>query len=114
MDSVVVLPGFHAHHALSEVDEIRQGPRHGTENAGYALLACHARYGACFRPSPCRATEGVDASKVGRHADGASDIRTNAYATASVSQQGAFAAGRSSWRVVCVVRVGGATPDIVG
>lgn len=114
MDSVIVLPGLHAHHALSEVDEIRQGPRHGTENTGYALLACHARYGARFRPSPCRATEGVDASKVGRHADGASDIRANTYSTASVSQQGTFAAGGSSRRVVRVVRVGGATPDIVG
>lgn len=96
MDSVVILPWLHPKYAFSEVDEIRHGPCHGTENAGYALLACHARLGAYLRPSPCRATEGVDASKVGRHADRASDIRANTDSTASVSQQGAFAARGSA------------------
>lgn len=96
MDGVVVLPWLHPKYTFGEVDEIRQGPCHGTENAGYTFLACHARLGAYLRPSPCGATEGVDAGKVGRHADRASDIRANTYSAASVSQQGAFAARGSA------------------
>lgn len=83
MDTVIVLPRLHPHHAFGEIDQIRQGPCHGTENAGYAFLAWHARVHAHFRPSSCSTAEGVDAGEVSGCADGTGDVGANANPTAS-------------------------------
>ena len=51
MYTVIVLPRFHRDHALGEIYQVWQSPRHGTEDTRYSFLSRHARIHPHLRPA---------------------------------------------------------------
>lgn len=106
MNSVIVFPRLHADHTSCEVDEIRQRPRHGTEDTGYTLLPWHTGFRAHLWPSPGRAAKGVDAREVSGHPDRTCNVGADTDPATPIGEERTFTASRSAGGVFVVVWVG--------
>ena len=114
MYSVIPQPGFDTNQAPRKVDKIFQCPCHGAENARYTLLSGHTRIHAHFRPASGAASQRIYTREMSRDSYRACNVRANADAATTVREKSRFASCRSTWRIIYIMWIAAAAPDIIG